>query len=222
MFCQFYLNLILQYVTLVFCLYVTSGAYGFLNERYRGCTRFTTHQPPTEPDEPKCPRRTEMDEAIFAAHDALSHREVARSTLCFFLKKKRRFIVTSVTFIEIATADSQCMAYLPTFTINNYPHVGRYTIHWVFGNCFWVKVSRWPKKYDMYIFIFLGGRGKHLQLNFNIIYTYNSERNVKTNLCFLDHGGEICAPCAKTTRPEQTGLKHKGKILFLAWPMGQL
>ena len=78
--CQFYLNRILQYVTLVlpvchfWCLW-------FLN-------RFTTshRNPPT--DEPKCPRRTEMDEAIFAAHDALSHRE-ARGPNDF-------------TFIEIA------------------------------------------------------------------------------------------------------------------------
>ena len=56
-----------------------------------------------------------MDEAIFAAHDALSHREVRGPRCVFSWEKKRRFIVTSVTFIEIATADSQCMAYLPTF-----------------------------------------------------------------------------------------------------------
>ena len=74
----------------------------------------------------------------------------------------------------------------------------------------------------MYIFIFWGG-GKAVAIELNIyIYmyiTYNSGGNVKTNLCFLDHGGEIYAPvmcgsvfrhpkaprqpCARTTRLEQ-------------------
>ena len=50
------------------------------------------------------------------------------------------------------------LIYLPTFTIQNQPNIGKHTIHGWYGSCFWVEVSTFLLSFFWSYIEFLGGQ----------------------------------------------------------------